>query len=729
MIIKNKAENEAVLSNVGHVGEFRIRNSAKAFGILSSGLYANKIRAIIREYSCNAYDSHVEAGRGHCPFDVHLPNALSPWFAVRDYGVGLDNKQVFDIVTTYFESTKTDTDDLIGGLGLGAKSAFSYTDNFTITAIKAGMKRIYTAFINEQGVPSVAMMFEESTSEATGVEIKLSVNDQRDFYKFREEAEYVFRTFKLKPNIEGVDGFKINETEYTLKDIIPGVHQRDTGWRNNCAIAIMGNISYPIDIPNADAVLGGLAELLSCKLEIEFKIGELDIQASREGLSYIPETIAAIKTKLKLISDALVVRIAADADGLNNEWLRAMYVIAAANNQLTKEASIDYLSRNPSQLINTSTRYMRLEEPKIYDKDLTSWNIRLRGFQYLVGRTGSSPRTLKAKECFTATNSQGQSELRSYWSFPVVKELYIVSNTEGKTGSIERAKNHWKDQKSNQGLYVFVADPIDKAVPMNTAALMSALHGPHNGLVVLDSLTVRPKPVKTVPSVSMNIMRLEKSKGSGYWHASDNKLVWRDAGSITNFIDTKTYYYVPLKGHKPELSTTDIDCNNLVETLTNTKLALFSGIVLHGVRNADLATVSQLSNWVKLEDHIVAQLNAIDDILITSVAAFEIDNGRTSRYDEDIVKHLDAASPYAVMATKLAGMAKTQCNISSVDRLTKIYKDLLTPNTDFAKKVATKTKEFNEVGARYPLLQHTNSWAPASSIAEYIKLVDAVQGI
>ena len=102
MIIKNKAENEAVLSNVGSVGEFRIRNSAKAFGILSSGLYANKIRAIVREYSCNAYDSHVEAGRAHLPFDVHLPNAMSPWFAVRDYGVGLDAKQVSDIFTTYF---------------------------------------------------------------------------------------------------------------------------------------------------------------------------------------------------------------------------------------------------------------------------------------------------------------------------------------------------------------------------------------------------------------------------------------------------------------------------------------------------------------------------------------------------------------------------------------------------------------------------------------------------
>ena len=84
MIINSAPQNEAILSNVGEVGEFRIRNSAKAFKILSDGLYANKIRAIIRELSCNAVDSHVAAGKADVPFSVHLPNQLEPWFSIRD---------------------------------------------------------------------------------------------------------------------------------------------------------------------------------------------------------------------------------------------------------------------------------------------------------------------------------------------------------------------------------------------------------------------------------------------------------------------------------------------------------------------------------------------------------------------------------------------------------------------------------------------------------------------
>jgi HSP90 family molecular chaperone len=195
MIINSAPQDQAILSNVGEIGEFRIRNSAKAFNILSSGLYANKVRAIIRELSCNAVDSHVAAGKTETPFDVHLPNQLEPWFSIRDYGTGLSHEQVTNIYTTYFESTKTNSNDFIGALGLGSKSPFSYTDNFTVTAIKDGTKGIYSAFINDSGVPSIAKMGEETTEEPAGVEIKFSVSDRYDFSKFQDEARVVYTYF------------------------------------------------------------------------------------------------------------------------------------------------------------------------------------------------------------------------------------------------------------------------------------------------------------------------------------------------------------------------------------------------------------------------------------------------------------------------------------------------------------------------------------------------------
>ena len=92
---------------------FKIKANGKAFKILSDGLYSDKIKAIIRELSCNAYDSHIEAGTDK-PFDVHLPTRFDPTFYIRDYGTGLSKEDVEAIYTTYFESTKTNTNDAIG---------------------------------------------------------------------------------------------------------------------------------------------------------------------------------------------------------------------------------------------------------------------------------------------------------------------------------------------------------------------------------------------------------------------------------------------------------------------------------------------------------------------------------------------------------------------------------------------------------------------------------------
>jgi len=129
---------------------------------------------------------------------------------------------VTKIYTTYFESTKTESNEFIGALGLGSKSPFSYTDNFTVTAIQNGRKGIYSAFINDVGVPSIALMNEEQVTEPNGVEVKFSVNDRYDFIKFSDEARSVYRWFPVLPTITG-NTIAIERVEYETQNIIPGV--------------------------------------------------------------------------------------------------------------------------------------------------------------------------------------------------------------------------------------------------------------------------------------------------------------------------------------------------------------------------------------------------------------------------------------------------------------------------------------------------------------------------
>ena len=129
---------------------YTIEATAKAFSILSDGLYANKIKAVVRELSTNAYDSHIDAGKPDVPFEVHLPNSMEPHFSIRDFGTGLSHEDCMNLYTTYFRSNRTDSNKAVGCMGLGSKSPFAYNDSFTVESFFNGKHRTYNAYKNEQ---------------------------------------------------------------------------------------------------------------------------------------------------------------------------------------------------------------------------------------------------------------------------------------------------------------------------------------------------------------------------------------------------------------------------------------------------------------------------------------------------------------------------------------------------------------------------------------------------
>ena len=63
--------------------QFTIAQTSKMFKILSDSLYSDKVMAVIRELSTNAYDAHIAANNKN-PFKVILPTRANPSFTVRD---------------------------------------------------------------------------------------------------------------------------------------------------------------------------------------------------------------------------------------------------------------------------------------------------------------------------------------------------------------------------------------------------------------------------------------------------------------------------------------------------------------------------------------------------------------------------------------------------------------------------------------------------------------------
>jgi hypothetical protein len=306
-----------VESNVAEAAQrFKIKASARAFKILSN-FYTDPMAAIPRELGANAWDAHVKAGNTAQPFEVHVPNTLEPWFSIRDFGTGLSKEDVYTIYTTYFESTKGGSNDFDGCMGLGSKTPFNYTENFSVTSWFGGVKYTYNCFVDENGGPSILLMAEEEAVEHNGLMVKFAVK-QDDINTFVAKIRQSYAAFHVKPKLTGIHDIAYPEIKYVHSGDNWGI--RTDGPYNRYSrscIAMMGNYRYPVDVnlvtgyTDCKGVTKEQKELATTilqnsNLELMFGIGDLDVAPNKETLQYDSDdrTRAAIlKAAAKACSD------------------------------------------------------------------------------------------------------------------------------------------------------------------------------------------------------------------------------------------------------------------------------------------------------------------------------------------------------------------------------------------------------------------------------------------
>lgn len=306
--------------------EFKIKQTAKSFEILSGGLYSDAILAVVRELSCNAWDSHVEAGKGTVPFKIHLPNQLEPFLSIRDFGLGLCEDDVLNLYTTYFESTKTNSNDYIGALGLGSKSPFAYADNFEVISIFNGTQTLYSVFLNESGIPTIAKMGDHPTDESNGLEVKLTVKDT-DFHTFADRASEVLKFFEPKPEVVGYSNFAFKSLpENNIQGDGWFVAPRE--WSNQRFTAVQGNVPYRVDIDQIKDSLTDEEQRFFYEAQIVafFEIGDLEVAASREEIKYTGPTKEALVKMARQIRVDMVKVIEEDMTDLSMDNLWDAYI-------------------------------------------------------------------------------------------------------------------------------------------------------------------------------------------------------------------------------------------------------------------------------------------------------------------------------------------------------------------------------------------------------------------
>jgi hypothetical protein len=276
-------------------------------GILRNQLYSDKVLAVIREYTCNAVDAHTVASKTNVPIEVSLPTKLNLLFKVRDFGPALSDEEIQDVYAFYGESTKRNTNDQIGMLGIGSKSAFAYGDNFVINSFINGKKSIYNAFIDPSQVGQISKIGEEDTNEKDGIEIVVPVRED-DIQEFADKAKDLFKFYKVRPTVKGVPKFDYGDSNELFSGDTWAWYDctTDRYSRNNHAIVVMGNIGYPISQHDLNLNYDDkISHLLTENLVLNVPIGDLEISASREKLQFTDYTRKQLKKHLDTVAEEL----------------------------------------------------------------------------------------------------------------------------------------------------------------------------------------------------------------------------------------------------------------------------------------------------------------------------------------------------------------------------------------------------------------------------------------
>lgn len=231
-------------------------------------LYSDPELAVIREYSTNALDAHIEAKNGS-PIEVTLPTEDNPYLSIRDYGDGLNADDITEIYSQYGASTKRGTDSLVGMLGLGCKSALTHTNTFDLISTKLGWTTHVTVQRDSDGGGSMTIVSErDAIDELDGTEVIIPAKPGNEFAKTATEF---FKFWKsgtvlvdgIEP--EHIDGYWINDHMVIVE--------------NESDRIVMGGVPYPVSgmvCPARPSWKFGLITFV--------EIGAVEFTPSREAL-------------------------------------------------------------------------------------------------------------------------------------------------------------------------------------------------------------------------------------------------------------------------------------------------------------------------------------------------------------------------------------------------------------------------------------------------------------
>ena len=543
--------------------QFCIQNSQIAFETLSSRLYTDPIRAVIRELSCNAYDAHVAAGKKDEPFEVTLPTNFDPNFHIRDYGPGMSHDQVLSLYCTYFASDKTKDNSVIGAFGLGSKSPFAYflrngkTGGFAVISCHGGKVRTYAAFI-DNGFPKVELQEEMDTMpDNTGLEVIFPV-EQRDVWEFENKAQEVFEFFDPLPKFN--KHMEIARPEYAIETKRWGLRKNDSNGKG--IRAVMGGVAYTVGSIDVSRLNEAQQQVLNMPLDIFYSIGEVNPAVSRENLQLDARTIEAIKNSLDEVYGEILEQVKKKVDAAANMWEGKMIIW----NMLQHDAIAGIVSAayKKGQLSGQYANFTLDSTDKnltVNELDFTS--IQVYRYERSWRRRGSQREemfTLKPEDRRLALENvkRGLTEREGYeCSFKVTPEVAFIMD-DMKPGRANKytnvyAQNKESDNPDKRVVYLVSPrkDASQKAALAEADALLAALGNPPVTLAsTLQEKYIHLFPKREYAPRERGVLRFNEQS---YYSSRSWRYAWRSAtAEQVGTGDGSVKLYVTIEGRNRE---------------------------------------------------------------------------------------------------------------------------------------------------------------------------------
>jgi hypothetical protein len=302
----------AVETNIKGAVEFKLSsNASKIFAALGNFLYSNKELCVLHELSANAVDAHRMVGKQDVPFSVTLPTKLDSNLRVRDYGPGLSEDSVYNLLSTYGESTKQGENDSIGGFGIGSKSPASITETWTVRSHHGGELKDYLVFIGATGIPSITMI-RAVPSDETGIEVVIPVQSDKA-YQWKQLAATAYRHYTPHPIVHNTD-----ITIAPITNISSGANWVVCNSEKSSRLTVVTSFrEYPISDSELSKIFAAVGmdsvgqQILKLPIIMYFNIGELDLSLSRETLQYTKKTIDALSAMALRVKTEIIAKMVA----------------------------------------------------------------------------------------------------------------------------------------------------------------------------------------------------------------------------------------------------------------------------------------------------------------------------------------------------------------------------------------------------------------------------------